>query len=112
MRRATAKLALASLLLAGCVAPPTQHPVAIDGSKSDATVLLAAEYSINGEMPNWGHAAQAATERCAAWGYRGAEPLGSKFSTCAQVDGYGNCLRTRETITYQCLGGTTTTLTQ
>ena len=106
MFRGTATLVAGLILLAGCTMP-TQQPVAVDGSKSDATVTMAAEYSPNGTLPNWTTADQAALERCEAWGYTGAEPLGAKFSSCAQLGAYGSCARTRETVTYQCLGGTT-----
>lgn len=109
MLRGTATLVVGVILLAGCT-PPTQHPVPVSGSKADATVTIAAEYSPTGEAPYWGQADKAAQERCEAWGYTGAEPLGAKFSSCIQIGAYGSCARTRETVTYQCLGGTTTTI--
>lgn len=109
MARGAIILTAGFVFLAGCT-PPTQHPVAISGSKSDATVTMAAEYSPNGVAPNWATADETARERCEAWGYTGAEPLGSRFSTCTQFGAYGTCQRTRETVTYQCLGGTTTTV--
>jgi len=102
---------LVSITLAGC-APSTQHPVAIAGSKSDATIVMAAEFSDGGEVPNWAGAQATAEDRCAAWGYSGAEPLGSVFSSCTSFGAYGSCNRTRQTMTFQCLGGTTILPTQ
>jgi hypothetical protein len=109
MIRGTATLFLGIILLAGCT-PATQHPVPVSGSKSAASVTLAAEHSPYGEAPYWGLAVKTAKERCEAWGYTGAEPLGAKFSTCVNMGAYGPCRRTREIVTYQCLGGTTATL--
>ncbi|WP_143103330.1 YecR family lipoprotein [Albimonas pacifica] len=106
------RIGIAFLLIASAAAcaPATQHPVPVSGSKADATVTLAAEYSEHGTQPNWSNAVSEATARCGAWGYTGAEPLGSKFTTCVRSGAYGICSRYRETITYQCLGGTTTSV--
>lgn len=104
MRKISFGLALLATLSA--CAQPTQQPVAVDGSKSDATVVLAAEYSPNGTPPNWSNGLETAKQRCGAWGYTSAEALGAKFKTCTQTGSYGSCLRTRETVTYQCIGTT------
>jgi hypothetical protein len=94
-----------AILLSACAAP-TQHPVATSGSKSDATVTLTAEFSPNGERPNWGNALNTAKDRCAAWGYVGAEALGAVFQSCTLAGSYGTCIRYRESVTYQCTGST------
>ena len=84
MRVLTLASISAVMLTAACTAP-TQHPVATSGSKSDATVTLTAEFSPNGERPRWGDAQNTAEDRCRAWGYIGAEPLGSIFQSCQLV---------------------------
>ncbi len=94
-----------AILVAGCVAP-TQHPVATSGSKADATVTLTAEFSSNGERPRWGDALKTAKNRCSAWGYVGAEPLGAVFQSCYLAGSYGTCTRYRESMTFQCTGTT------
>ena len=47
--------------------------------------------------------AQAAAQRCAAWGYSGAEPFGSYTSVCSQPSSSG-CMKTMVTMEYQCTG--------
>jgi hypothetical protein len=69
----------AAILVYACAAP-TRHPVATSGSKSDATVMLTAKFSPNGEAPRWGGSQSTADDRCGAWGIPGSEPLGSKIS--------------------------------
>ena len=53
----------------------------------------------------WGDALNVAKKRCGAWGYVGAEALGSVFQSCHLANNYG-CTRYRETVTYQCTGQT------
>jgi len=95
-------LAGSILLLSGCAVQKQLIPVG--GSKSDGTVKLS--YSFNElESPrvNLQQGAQAAAERCAAWGYSGAEPFGGSTSACTQTSG-DSCLETTVTVEYQCTG--------
>lgn len=58
------------------------------------------------QMPviNLSEANATAGARCAACGYTSAEPFGGQKMNCLSQNGYGNCLRTQVTTTYQCLG--------
>lgn len=90
-------------LLAGCA---TQKALqATGGSKADGTVDLSFQYGLF-EKPevNWGEGVQIARSRCQAWGYSDAEPFGGTKSICNQRNGYGDCIDTVVTATYQCTG--------
>jgi hypothetical protein len=92
-----------SLLASGCAVQKTLVPTG--GSRSDGTVELAYEFGMF-ETPKIdpSQGIEAATQRCAAWGYSGAEPFGGQKSQCQQSNGYGNCTRTLVTVQYQCTG--------
>lgn len=91
------------LIASGCTVQKQMVPTG--GSRADATVNLSYEYGMF-EQPqvNLAQAETAAQQRCAAWGYSGAEPFGGSMHKCEAVNGYGNCLRTLVTVTYQCTG--------
>ena len=86
---------------AGCATVKTME--AVGGSRADGTVDLAYEYGLF-EVPEVQTDAAYATarQRCAAWGYQGAEPFGGSKNTCMQADMYGSCVRMRVTVTFQC----------
>jgi hypothetical protein len=75
------------------------------GSRADGTVNLSYEYGLfekpQVDLPK---ATAVAMQRCAAWGYTGAEPFGGQMNKCEAFDGYGDCTRTLVTVTYQCTG--------
>jgi hypothetical protein len=75
------------------------------GSRADGTVAMSFEYGIF-EKPQVNQAAaqHQAQQRCAAWGYTGAEPFGGVTQKCQQYNAYGSCLRWFATVTYQCTG--------
>ena len=104
--RALTLASISAAILASACGAPTQHPVATSGSKADATVTLTAEFSPNGEQPRWGDALNVAKKRCGAWGYVGAEALGSVFQSCSLAGSYGTCNRYRQSMTFQCTGYT------
>lgn len=43
-------------------------------------------------------------QRCKARGYSNAEPFGGTENKCVAFNGYGNCVKTRVNIVYQCSG--------
>ena len=103
--RFTALLVVSSvaLIIAGCA---TQKELMVtDASRSDGIVKLS--YQSN-EFQRVSYDAQRAQEiasqKCAAWGYNGAEALGSEESTCLSRRGFGNCGDRRVTVAYQCTG--------
>jgi hypothetical protein len=94
---------LAAFLLAGCATQKELVPTG--GSRADGTVHLSYEVGMF-EKPviNWDAGKNAATQRCNAWGYSSAEPFGGQTSRCEAFNGYGNCIRSLVTVTYQCEG--------
>jgi len=75
------------------------------GSRADGVVRLSYSYGVFQTPvvdPQQGVAA--ATSRCKAWGYDGAEPFGGNRTECTQYSG-GSCGVMTVTTEYQCLGG-------
>lgn len=95
----------ACILLAGCTAHKT--PLATGGSRSDGTVDISYEYGVF-EKPVFDTIAvqTQARERCAAWGYTDAQMFGGQKQECIARDGYGTCVQTRATMTFQCTSAT------
>ena len=91
------------LFASGCAVQKDLVPTG--GSRADGTVNLSYEYGMF-EHPevNMAQGESAAQQRCAAWGYTGAEPFGGALTKCEAVNGYGNCVRRLVTVTYQCTG--------
>jgi YecR-like lipoprotein len=92
-----------ALLASGCA---TTQIVALPtgGSRADGTVELT--YDIggfqNGKVDYTGAQIQA-EQRCAAWGYSGAEKFGGEKRICSAPSGYG-CMAWQVTMPYQCTG--------
>jgi hypothetical protein len=99
----------AAALLAGCTAGPAPKAIAVGGSKSDATVKMAARY-VPGvhDSADWTTANAEASERCQVWGYERAEPFGSEFERCSVQTGgiFSTCVEMIATRSYQCVGET------
>src|SRR5690606_5187185 len=89
--------------LSGCAVQKTLVPTG--GSRADGTIELSYAFGMF-ETPkvDLAQGAQAASQRCKAWGYSDAEPFGGQKSTCQAFNGYGNCIRTLVTVEYQCIG--------
>jgi YecR-like lipoprotein len=91
------------LFVSGCTVQKELVPTG--GSRADATVKLSYEYGMfQRPQVNAAQGESAAQARCAAWGYTGAEPFGGAVTKCESENGYGDCLRTLVTVTYQCTG--------
>ncbi len=93
---------LVALALGACeTTPPVQ---AIGGSKSDGTVAFAYEYGLfEKPHPDLSTTEENATQRCKVWGYSRASAFNNGIASCLAYNGYGNCVKTRVTITYQCM---------
>lgn len=77
------------------------------GSRADGTIEVSYEFGMfDAPVPDWEAAGLAASQRCAAWGYSGAEPFAGQKIVCQQPDGFGGCTRNLVTVTYQCVGAT------
>lgn len=91
------------VLLAGCA---TQKDwLVTGGSRADGVVSLAYEHN-EFQRPELSQAEadQLATQKCIAWGYKGAESFGSQRNDCLSRRGFGNCGTRRVTVEYQCTG--------
>jgi YecR-like lipoprotein len=89
-------------LLTGCAVEKQLIPTG--GSRSDGTVKLSFEYGAF-EVPKLDttQALKLAQQRCAAWGYTGADPFGGGTKRCTFGNVYG-CNRWVVTFEYQCTG--------
>lgn len=93
-----------ALMLSACATPTPKVLSATGGSKADGTVQLSYEYGLF-EQPviDYQAAQNTAEKRCAAWGYKNAESFDTGVEQCQAYNGYGNCVRSRVTVTYQCI---------
>ena len=93
---------LTLITLTGCTT--IKVPVAMGGSRADGVIELAYEYkAFQKPLVMWEEAEETACAKCKAWGYSGAEAFGGSKVECLQYNGYGNCVRQRVTIPYQCI---------
>ena len=100
------KMCLAGLVLLALNGCATQKEwQAEGGSRSDGTVRLAFEHGAF-EKPVYEHqqGIALAAQKCAAWGYSGAEAFGTTESICVQPDPTIGCMRFRVTAEFQCTG--------
>ncbi len=95
---------LAVSLLGGCATVKVPQP--IDGSRSDGTLKFAYEYgALENPQVQMEPALEEANRRCQAWGYERAEPFGGTgFKQCVASNAYGNCVRWRNILSFQCIG--------
>lgn len=93
---------LAAILAAGCAS--NKEFVPTGGSRSDGTIKMSYQYGAF-ELPqvDLKQAVESARQRCAAWGYSGAEPFGGSTKTCIDSSS-GSCNVWRVTAEYQCTG--------
>ncbi|KQS55933.1 hypothetical protein ASG17_07735 [Brevundimonas sp. Leaf363] len=90
------------LALAACATAKTY--TATGGSRADGTVRLSYEVGMF-EAPTVDEAQglKVAQQRCATWGYSGAEAFGGTTSQCTAMTSSG-CMTTLITKEYQCTG--------
>jgi YecR-like lipoprotein len=95
-------LLLITLAIQGCAVE--KQLIATGGSRADGTVKLSFEYGAF-EIPklDTSQAMAQAQQRCAAWGYTGADPFGGGIKRCTFGNAYG-CNRWLVTYEYQCTG--------
>ncbi|MEA9903801.1 YecR family lipoprotein [Xanthomonas campestris pv. raphani] len=91
------------LVVTGCA---TKRELLVTGaSRSDGVIKLSYERNEFQRVSYDDQKAQElAAQKCAAWGYKGAESFGSEESTCLSRRGFGNCGSRQVTVAYQCLG--------
>ncbi len=96
-------LALSFVALSACEVAKT--PVAIEGSRADASIVMGYEVSMFEQASvDWLSAGQEATKRCQVWGYKSASAFAGVREQCQAYNGYGNCVRATVSKTYQCTG--------
>jgi hypothetical protein len=102
MKNRISALFITALFLVGCATP--KQLVATGGSRADGTVKMSYEHSPF-EVPqvNGAQGIATAKQRCAAWGYSGAEPFGGTTKKCVNNSSSG-CNRWMVTFEYQCTG--------
>lgn len=100
------KLAIAAALIASLTAcTTTKDWAATGGSKADGVIRLSYEMAeFETVQVNEYQAVHLATQRCASWGYTGAEAFGGTTRNCVQPGGFGGCARWAVTKEYQCTG--------
>lgn len=78
---------------------------ATGGSKADGVIRLSYEMgSLETVQVSESQAVSLAAQRCASWGYTGAEAFGGTTRNCMQPGGFGGCGRWTVTKEYQCTG--------
>lgn len=92
-----------ALLAVGCATH--KDWLVTGGSRADGVVSLSYEHN-EFQRPelNQAEADRMATQKCMAWGYKGAEAFGSQRNDCLSRRGFGNCGSRRVTVEYQCTG--------
>ena len=96
-------LVFVSMILCSCEV--TKYLTITDGSKSDASITMAYEYSMYDKpVVQWDDGLQKASERCKVWGYDGAEWFGGGEKKCLAYNGYGNCIKWQARHVAQCTG--------
>lgn len=99
---ALASAALVVLMATGCAVNKQLTPTG--GSRADGTIKMSFQFGAF-EVPkvDYQQAGNSARQRCAAWGYSGAEPFGGSTRRCVNSSG-GTCNVWQVTMEYQCTG--------
>lgn len=102
MKKQLLTVIFAIIALGGCAAQKTLTPTG--GSRSDGIVKLSYEYG-QYEIPqvDKDSGVAVAKQRCAAWGYTGAEAFGGQTKQCNNTS-MGSCVQWMVTVEYQCTG--------
>lgn len=98
------KLVLAaSVILSLSACTTVKDWSATGGSKSDGVVRLSHEVGeFETVQVSEAQAVNLAAQRCASWGYTGAEAFGGTTRQCSQSGGFGGCSMWVVTKEYQC----------
>lgn len=102
MKKAIIVLAALALGLSACATAKTWQ--ATGGSRGDGVVRLSYQFGMF-EKPEVNDAAgqRVAADRCAVWGYTGAEAFGGQTQVCNSMSNSG-CQQWLVTKEYQCTG--------
>jgi hypothetical protein len=98
-------LVVGACLVLGACATVVRDWEAVGGSRSDGVIRLTMQrHELEQVLPNEAQAAALAREKCAAWGYSGAEPFGATSRRCEALGGFTGCRVTALLREYQCIG--------
>lgn len=99
-----ALLAACAVLLTVAACATAKTYTATGGSRSDGTVRLSYNVGMfETATVDEAQGLNVARQRCATWGYTGAEAFGGVTTQCTQVSSSG-CMATLVTKEYQCTG--------
>ncbi|OYQ85145.1 hypothetical protein B9T10_03595 [Wohlfahrtiimonas chitiniclastica] len=103
MKKILYMIAIATVVV-GCATAVKKQWGVVSGSKADGTVKLAYEYTeMEKPIVDMTQAETIATKRCAAWGYKKAEPFDAAMTSCVYGPGaWGGCAQYRVSMDYQC----------
>ncbi len=90
--------AAALLALAGCSTGPTKM-IAVGGDRAGGTIDMVYNKTLFDPGADYIEGQVIASEKCRAWGYKGAEAFGGEHVQCRDR----NCFDTVVSVTYQCL---------
>lgn len=98
---------LMTLLLGACETAPRRAVWQLsEASRADGTVTLTTDYSTKVSYHS-SELNKMAAQKCAVWGYKGAQSFGQEQRSCLVVNRAGSCQRFRLTAKYQCTGSPT-----
>lgn len=93
----------ATLTLSACAVKKDLVPTG--GSRADGTIRLSYQHGkFEAPQVDPAQGLALAKQRCAAWGYSGAEAFGGQTKTCALPAALDGCKEFLVTVEYQCIG--------
>src|SRR6056297_2705682 len=96
-------LTFCSLLVSGCMQPPQEPAIPIDGSRNDGVVVSQMRHNPNlGYRPDYTTLRNSAKQACLRWGFRNAAPFGEPAQMCEEYGANGRCASVQITQKYQC----------
>lgn len=99
-------LVLVLALTSGCTVNKVLVPTG--GSRADGTVEMSYEVGeFEDVVVDLAQGAEAARQRCVAWGYSDAQAFGAQKRVCQIPGGFSGCAKFLVTIEYQCIGANT-----
>ena len=103
MKKVGLIVGVAFVALVTSCAPTTIYPKVVGGSKSDATVTLAGNYTggPGNYVVKWDAAKADAVRRCQAWGYRDADFFPEASQECVRMG--ATCIEWRVSWQAQCV---------
>ena len=94
-------VAFAILIISACATDNKFRPTG--ASRADGIVQLSYDYVLSDRpVLDWVSAQNTAEERCASWGYAGAQKFGGGRQICLTQDIFGRCKSFHVNVAYHC----------